>query len=267
MKTYFVDSFTNKVFKGNPAGVCLLTESLSEIQMLNVAKEIGFSETAFVKSLTKENRYSIRFFSPKQEIPLCGHATLAAAKILFTTTDATTATFENVNGVALTVTKSGQQLAMRFPIYETKPTSVPSTMLEALGLQSVVASSYCENTKMIILEIDSAKTLLNLQPDFGALVKSYEGADGVLVTAASDNADFDFHYRYFWPWAGTNEDPVTGVVHTFLTKYWSQRLHKKTLKAFQSSERTGFMTAELHDDHVMIYGTAVIVLEGTFLSY
>jgi predicted PhzF superfamily epimerase YddE/YHI9 len=89
---------------------------------------------------------------------------------------------------------------------------------------------------------------------------------GVLVTAPSKTKDYDFHYRYFWPWAGTNEDPVTGGVQTFLSKYWSEKLNKKRLKAFQSSERTGFMTVELHDNKVLIYGEAVIVLEGNFNS-
>ena len=107
--------------------------------------------------------------------------------------------------------------------------------------------------------------MANLKPDFSELINSYAGINGVLVTAISDSEGFDFHYRYFWPWAGTNEDPVTGGVQTFLAKYWSVRLNKKKMKAFQSSHRTGVMTVELDNDKVLLYGTAVIVFEGDLL--
>ena len=104
--------------------------------------------------------------------------------------------------------------------------------------------------------------LAELRPDFPSLIKSYEGINGVLVTAQSENSDFDFHYRYFWPWAGTNEDPVTGGIQTFLTKYWALKLNKNKLNAFQSSLRTGKMNTELQGDKVFIYGEAVTVFEG-----
>ena len=106
--------------------------------------------------------------------------------------------------------------------------------------------------------------MANLQPDFHALLQSYSGINGILVTAQAIDSGFDFHYRYFWPWTGTNEDPVTGGVQTFLTKYWAMKLGKIRLNAFQSSARTGIMTTELLEECVLIFGEAVIVFEGEF---
>lgn len=113
-----------------------------------------------------------------------------------------------------------------------------------------------------MIEIDNANDLAALTPDFTALEQSYTGINGVLVTSASNIPDIHFCYRYFWPWAGTNEDPVTGGVQTFLTKYWAMKLGKNSLHAFQSSQRTGMMTTVLENDKVFIYGEAVVVFEG-----
>lgn len=266
IKTYFVDSFTAEPFKGNPAGVCMLADDLSSEKMLNIAAEIGFSETAFVKKMDGDGVYSIRYFSPKKEIPLCGHATLAAAKIVFEKTPAVEISFITGENLNLTITKSGDNIVMEFPVYDLTPLTTPLAVLHALGLEAVINTSYNSKTKIILLEIADSDTLAALKPDFNALIHSYQNINGVLVTAASNTESYDFHYRYFWPWAGTNEDPVTGGVQTFLAKYWSMRLNKTKMKAFQSSERTGFMTVELKGDKVLIYGTAVIVLEGELIG-
>jgi len=264
MKTYFVDSFTNEKFKGNPAAVCLPEVELDAALMQNIATEIGFSETAFIKQL-KENTYSIRFFSPKTEIPLCGHATLASSKILFSTTSFDTIKFINYNNVELLIEKEANKIKMQFPVYDTEPTEVPQKLLEALGISEIVAKRYSPTNKIVVIEIESAQKLADLKPDFTALKNSHSGINGVLVTAISDNANFDFHYRYFWPWAGTDEDPVTGGIQTFLTKYWADKLNKNKFNAFQSSVRTGIMSTELVQDKVYILGEAVIVLEGNFV--
>lgn len=264
MKTYFVDSFTDEPFKGNPAGVCFPKENMGNEKMLEIAKEIGFSETAFVTPLDIENTYGISFFSPKKEIPLCGHATLASARILFDTTGANEICFITGEKLELNIRRDGDQIVMVFPVYDTTSLTVPASMLAALGLERVTNTSYSPNNKIIVLEIDSAQTLADLKPDFNALVNSYENINGVLVTSPSGSQDYDFHYRYFWPWAGTNEDPVTGGVQTFLAKYWAQKLKKRRLRAFQSSKRTGFMTVEWKDDNVIIFGKAVILFEGEF---
>jgi predicted PhzF superfamily epimerase YddE/YHI9 len=138
-------------------------------------------------------------------------------------------------------------------------------MTAALGISEIVNKRYSPKNKIILIEIKSAAELANLKPDFAALINSHTGINGVLVTAVSDNETFDFHYRYFWPWAGTNEDPVTGGIQTFLTKYWAQKLNKTKLNAYQSSLRTGSMRTELAEDKVFIFGEAVTVLEGQFI--
>ena len=261
MKIYFVDSFCTEVFKGNPAAVCFVENEIENSIMQKIAMEIGFSETAFIKKI-RENNYSIRFFSPKSEIPLCGHATLAASKIIFDLELVSTITFININNIELLIEKIDSKIKMQFPVYETIEIELPNKLLNALGFSKIIDKRYNENYKIILIEIDSSAVLSLLEPNFEELLKSHSGINGVLVTAISEDKDFDFQYRYFWPWAGTNEDPVTGGVQTFLTKYWAQKLNKTILNAFQSSSRSGTMTTELVDDKVYIYGEAVILLEG-----
>lgn len=263
MKTYFVDSFTNQKFKGNPAAVCIDEIGLDDATMQSIATEIGFSETAFIKWLTN-NTYSIRFFTPKMEISLCGHATLASSKIIFDTTKLQSIIFINCENVELKIGKANDKIVMQFPVYETTEIDAPQSMLDAIGITKTVDTRFSPDRKIILIEINDADTLANLKPDFSALVNSYNGINGVLVTALSNSLDFDFHYRYFWPWAGTNEDPVTGGIQTFLTKYWATKLNKNKLKAFQSSVRTGMMTTELLENKVLIYGEAITVFEGEF---
>ena len=264
MKTYFVDSFTTEKFKGNPAAVCLPDTALDIDTMQKIATEIGFSETAFIQQITG-NTYSIRFFTPKMEISLCGHATLASSKVIFDTTSFDSIKFINCNNVELFIEKVENKIKMQFPVYDTEEIEVPQLTLDALGVYEIVNKRYSPKNKIILLEIESATELANLKPDFAALINSYTGINGVLVTAISDSESFDFHYRYFWPWAGTNEDPVTGGVQTFLTKYWAIKLNKTKLNAYQSSLRTGTMSTELLQDKVCILGEAVTVLEGRFI--
>ncbi len=263
MKTYFVDSFTNQKFKGNPAAVCITEGNLDSTAMQSIATEIGFSETAFIKKIA-DNVYSIRFYTPKQEIPLCGHATLAASKIIFDTTTLENINFINCENVELKIEKKNEKIVMQFPVYETHEIDVPKSILDAIGIDKTINTRFSPKNKIILIEIDDSDILADLKPDFIALINSYSGINGVLVTAQSNNPDFDFHYRYFWPWAGTNEDPVTGGIQTFLTKFWATKLNKNKFKAFQSSLRTGTMATELIQDKVLIYGEAVTVFEGEF---
>jgi PhzF family phenazine biosynthesis protein len=263
MKTYFVDAFTSEPFRGNPAAVCFPETLLDETLMQQIATEIGFSETAFVHPIS-EHEYSIRFFTPKKEIPLCGHATLASARIIFDDSNTFQLCFINIGGIRLDVEKDGDQIKMQFPVYGLENIVVPKPTLDALGIDTIKASAYSANNRIILIEIEGSEKLENLQPDFNALIKSYSGINGVLVTAQAANGLHDFHYRYFWPWAGTNEDPVTGGVQTFLTKYWAEKLHKIRLIAFQSSARTGIMLTEVKGDKVVISGKAIVVMEGMF---
>lgn len=262
MKTFIVDSFTDRPFKGNPAGVCLVDEPLRDETMLHIAQELNLSETAFVRSLEGSGRFSIRYFSPKMEIAICGHATLASGKALFAAYGLAEAHFINIRNTDFEVRTSQDRISMVFPVYDIQPADAPSALLAALGIKAFRNAGYNKETNILLLEIAAASELAGLQPDFAALHRSHNSINGVLVTAPSGGDGYDFHSRYFWPWSGTNEDPVTGGTHTFLAKYWSQRLGKTKMQSFQSSQRSGFMEVELVDDHVLISSQAIIVLEG-----
>ncbi len=264
IETYIIDSFTDEPFKGNPAGVCLMTSDLSVNEMQLIAKELGLSETAFVNKINDGVGFSIRYFSPKMEIPLCGHATLAASKVIFEKEkQKESIRFLNIHGLQLDIQKNGEYIIMEFPIYETEKQAAPNKLLSALGLKKVVNSEYNNETRILLLEIENALELRILSPDFEQLKKSHDSINGVLVTSKSQQPDYDFESRYFWPWSGTNEDPVTGGTHTFLAKYWSRKLGKKKMNSFQCSERTGFMEVELISEEKMtIKSKAQIILRG-----
>lgn len=264
IETYIVDSFTNEPFKGNPAGVCLLPQAIKEEQMLAIAKELGLSETAFIIQLEGDHQYSIRFFSPKMEIPLCGHATLAASKVVFDRDKSLQKIhFVNIQNLDLLIQKDGDNIIMQFPVYDTKPAQAPPALLAALGIKEIINSELNAETNILLLEIEDSQELRELKPDFAALYHSISTVNGVLVTAPSQRKEFDFESRYFWPWSGTNEDPVTGGTHTFLVKYWSERLGKTKMQSFQCSERGGFMEVELKGNNKFtIKSMAQIVLEG-----
>lgn len=263
IETYIVDSFTDTPFKGNPAGVCVLKKALSNELMLAIAKELGLSETAFV-ILLENRQYAIRYFSPVMEIPLCGHATLASAKVLFEKySETTNIHFKNIQGLDLLIKKHGELIEMEFPVYDTVPQKAPNELLRALGINEISNSEFNKETNILLLEIESSEVLEKLTPDFERLKHSHDSINGVLVTALSNRKGFDFESRYFWPWSGTNEDPVTGGTHTFLTKYWSTRLHKKQMKSYQCSERSGFMEVELiNDGKLTIKSEAQIIFKG-----
>lgn len=265
ISTYIVDSFTDATFKGNPAGVCILKSDLPEALMLAIARELGLSETAFIREL-KTGDYSIRYFSPKMEIPLCGHATLAASKVLYERNKRLSEIhFFTAQDLDLLIQKKGHAIVMEFPVYDTSPAEAPKELLLALGIESIINSAYNAETNILMLEIGDPLLLADLEPDFERLKRSHDTINGVLVTAISKKTDYDFESRYFWPWSGTNEDPVTGGTHTFLTKYWSERLGKTKMRSFQCSKRSGFMEVELTNDSKMtIKSMAQIVLQGKF---
>jgi len=266
LQCFVVDAFTDVPFRGNPAGVCLLDEPLSDELMQQVASELNCSETAFVTAIDGGGRFSIRYFSPKQEIPLCGHATLASAKVLLAADGSRELCFVTLHDLELPVRGAGERIEMEFPIYTTRPAEAPEALCAALGLESVLNVAYNEETGILLLEIEETGVLAGLRPDFDALYRSHDAIQGVLVTAASDGEDgHDFHSRYFWPWSGSNEDPVTGGTHTFLAGYWSERLGKSKMSSFQASQRTGSMEVELKAGQLLIRGHAVIVLEGRIL--
>lgn len=269
IKTYIVDSFTDQPFKGNPAGVCVLSQPISDLLMQSIAIELNHSETAFVSPSRDLGEIGIRYFSPKTEIPLCGHATLAAAKVMLEfdlLDDRESVQFRTSENVLLVARRDGDTIEMEFPVYDVEEADVPQRLLDALGVKQCVNSGYNRETKIVLLEIASTDELRSLQPDFAKLVDSHSGIMGVLVTAAASDGVYDFHSRFFWPWSGGDEDPVTGATHTFLAKYWSQRQGKTKMNSFQASARTGSMEVELLDvDRMLIRGRAVMTFQGELL--
>lgn len=262
MRTFIVDAFTDRPFRGNPAAVCLVDVELPDAAMLRIAQELNLAETAFVRALEQPGRFAIRFFSPKQEIPLCGHATLASGRIAFEFLGHAESHFKSAGGLDLVTITTDDAVSMSFPAYTTRPAEAPAGLLAALGLTAIRNAAYNEENRMLLVEIADSGELADLRPDFTALLASHTGINGVVVTAPATAGPYDFHSRYFWPWAGTNEDSATGSTHTFLTGYWAERLGKTKLKSFQASERTGVMDVELRDGRVVITSQAVVVLEG-----
>ena len=173
IETYIVDSFTDTPFKGNPAGVCVLNQSLTNNQMQLIAKELGLSETAFINHSEEQHIYWIRYFSPRMEIPLCGHATLAASKVLFELFPKMDKIhFKTTQGLDLIIKKHREIIEMQFPVYDTIPQKAPLELLKALGLKEVVNSAFNKETNILLLEIESSELLKNLSPNFSALTFS-----------------------------------------------------------------------------------------------
>lgn len=253
-----VDAFTDRPFGGNPAAVCVLDDGRDEQWMQNVAAEMNLAETAFVKR--DGDAWDLRWFTPVIEVELCGHATLATAHALWSDGLAgrdEPIRFRTKSGL-LTCTRRGSLIEMDFPATQPEPTDAPEGLVEALG----AAPSYVGRTifdKFVLVESESV--LRSLRPDFGRL----RGVRmrGVIVTSTSKDRRYDFLSRYFAPAAGIDEDHVTGSAHCCLGPFWSNRLGKSDMTAFQASRRGGVVHVRVAGDRVFLAGQAVTVLEGS----
>ncbi|WP_139957172.1 PhzF family phenazine biosynthesis protein [Flavicella sediminum] len=257
LKLYQIDAFTNTIFSGNPAAVCVLDKWLDEKLMQNIAAENNLSETVFV--VKNNSNYEIRWFTPTVEIDLCGHATLAAAYVLFLYfgIDAYEIVFHSARSGYLPVRKEpNDYFTLNFPtdvLLENK--SVATELANALGCKPL--ETY-RGTSNFMVVLSSQKELEILSPNMLALSKI--DALGVIVTAKGDTVDFVS--RFFAPQSGINEDPVTGSAHTSLIPYWSKKLNKTKLQAKQLSQRTGDLTCTYLGDRVEISGQAVLYMVG-----
>jgi PhzF family phenazine biosynthesis protein len=254
-----VDAFTEEPFKGNPAGVCLLKAPAEAAWMQNVAAEMNLAETAF--PLPEGSAYRLRWFTPKVEVRLCGHATLATAHILWEQgilAPEEEARFETLSGL-LTARREGGDIELNFPSRPVTP-QPPAWAEAAVGALGVKPSFMGMSAEDILIEVANEEGVRSLQPDFATL-KSLP-ARGVIVTSRSADARFDFVSRFFAPAVGVNEDPVTGSSHCVLTPFWSQRLGKASMTAYQASARGGVLKVRLDNDRVRIAGRAVTVIKG-----
>lgn len=257
-----IDAFTNQTFGGNPAATTLVAEFPEDSKMQAIAAEINLSETAFVKPLA-QNHFQLRWFTPIQEVPLCGHATLAMAhylrEIKAIAIDAPVI-FSTLSG-DLQISFEDNLIVMNFPAAFYQPCSARSqqVLADIFGTQLYECLGQSEDYLAVVLE--SEKAVQNFQPPYDHIAQ-LDGF-GFIITAIADTTQpYDFVSRFFAPKVGIPEDPVTGSAHCSLTPYWAKRLHKNTLKAKQLSARTGDLEVSDRDTRVLLKGEAITFLRG-----
>ncbi|MBN2199138.1 MAG: PhzF family phenazine biosynthesis protein [Candidatus Aminicenantes bacterium] len=254
-----VDAFTSRPFRGNPAGVCLLDRPAPASWMKSVAAEMNLSETAFL--LPEKGGFRLRWFTPKLEVNLCGHATLASAHILWEEGIlplGMEARFHTRSGL-LTAARRGGWIELDFPArpVAAAPASWAGGLTEALKAKPLFVGRSVEDA---LVEVDGESRLRALKPDFARLERL--PVRGVIVTARASKRGFDFASRFFAPAVGVNEDPVTGSSHCVLGPFWESRLGKKTMTACQASSRGGVLKVGTAGGRVKIAGQAVTVFRA-----
>jgi len=260
-RIYQVDAFTDRLFRGNPAGVCLLAAAADEKWMQDLAMEMNLSETAFLFPL--EKGFSLRWFTPETEVDLCGHATLASAHVLWESgalDQGSEAVFFTRSG-RLSARKEGEYIILDFPVEPETKSDLPDNLKKSLGVPFVYSG---RNRMDYLVEVDSEDTVKSLRPDL-ELMKKVD-ARGFIVTSRSSNPEYDFVSRFFAPGLGVPEDPVTGSAHCCLGPYWQRILGKSELRAFQASKRGGFLKVRVKGDRVYIGGKAVTVFSAEMFN-
>lgn len=257
LNVQFINAFTDVIFKGNSAAVIIIDEWLADNVMQSIATENNLSETAFVKPLSKE-RFEIRWFSPITEIDFCGHATLAASFVIFSSDPS----LENITfstkavGELIVSEQAGNYIQMSFPnLSPSILSNIPDLLLKGLSI----------TPKEVLLSEQAYFVIYDDESDVRSVVSNNEllkelSPYDVVVTAPS--AEYDFVSRYFWPANGGDEDPVTGSIHAGLAPYWSEKLNKNELVCFQASKRGGVLKCKIENDRVLVSGKAVKYLEG-----
>ena len=258
LKIYQVDAFTNTVFKGNSAAVIILEDWIEEDIMQEIAIENNLSETAFAKKC-EHDVYEIRWFSPIKEIDFCGHATLASAFILFKENiSLKQITFKAKAVGSLKVRQlEDEYIEMIFP--NRKPEKVNIIPKELIKGLSIKPKDVLVNQQTYFIVYPNEEDVYNIEVNLEE-IKKLAPLD---VTITSSSTEYDFISRYFWPANGGIEDPVTGSMHTGLAPLWAQRLNKKDLLAYQASSRGGILKCKVDEEQVVIFGQAVLYLEGT----
>jgi PhzF family phenazine biosynthesis protein len=253
---YQVDAFAARPFSGNPAAVVVLPEFLDDVAMQRIAAENNLAETAFL--VREGDNYKLRWFTPTVEVPLCGHATLASSWVVTERLDPgrSQIVFHTRSG-ELTVTRAGANFVMDFPARTNTPVAEPPQLASALGARPLEVLHDGFN---FVAVLESAKVVRELAPDIAA-IRSLEGVVGAIVTAAGDNG-YDCVSRYFAPQKGIDEDPVTGGAHCALTPFWTHRLGKSEINAYQASSRGGAMRCRIKGDRVELEGACIFYMEG-----
>jgi PhzF family phenazine biosynthesis protein len=260
LKLLQIDAFTSDAFKGNPAAVCFMDGVRDDHWMANVAAEMNLAETAFLTR--SDGDWDLRWFTPTVEVDLCGHATLASAHAIWSENISSDALlrFHTRSGV-LTAKHDGDMIELDFPAKRDESIAAPAGLLDALGVSS--ASYIGRNQFDYIVELPSEADVRALKPDHGVLRQL--PVRGVIVTSRG-TGDYDFISRFFAPGSGVDEDPVTGSSHCCLTPYWSERLGKSEMRAYQASPRGGAIRVRLDGDRVKLAGHAVTVFRAELLA-
>ena len=252
---YQIDAFTDKLFSGNPAAVIPLDAWIDDKLMQQIAEENNLAETVFF--VPKSDGFHIRWFTPELEIDLCGHATLAAAFVLFEMLgyQKNTITFYSKSGL-LKVSRDGAYIAMDFPSWKPERlTDYPEELIKGLGITGHLG---VYKNRDYIIELETEKDVIAIRPDFNLLNKI--DVIGIIVTAPGINCDFVS--RFFAPNCGVPEDPVTGSAHSQLIPFWSEKLNKHKLHALQLSKRGGALWCEQKGDRVIMKGKGVFYMKG-----
>ncbi|NXY15355.1 PBLD protein, partial [Atrichornis clamosus] len=280
---FTVDAFTNRPFAGNPAAVCLLENDLDEDLHQKIATEMNLSETAFIRKLkpgddfTKSSCFGLRWFTPANEVPLCGHATLASAAVLFHIQ-------KNTNSVITFVTLSGElkarqvkdHIVLDLPLYTAYPQVSQNFIHDRLSRKAAIGDlvvqdlRYCPGTKNLLVRLSDTyerSVLEELKVGAQGFLSAEKTGKvkGLILTLKGNSSGkgYDFYSRYFAPWYGVLEDPVCGSAHAVLSSYWSEQLGKKEMLAFQCSRRGGELKISLRNDgRVDIAGQTAVVLKG-----
>ncbi len=263
IRIHHVDAFADEPFRGNPAGVCPLDRWLPDATMQAIAAEMNLAETAFF--VPSPNGYHIRWFTPTVEVPLCGHATLASAAVIFRDLRPgdSRVTFDSLSG-PLEVARDGDLLELDFPARPPRPAAVPEELPAILGAQPVgviEADAVTRINRFAIFE--EAATVRKLVPDLARLAALPPGVLAVTAPGTGEDSDVDYIVRFFAPGIGIPEDPVTGGIQTTLVPYWAARLGKSRMRVRQVSRRQGELIVTDRGERVGIAGRAVFVVDGT----
>ena len=253
MRQYVVDAFTDRVFGGNPAAVCVMERWLSEELMMDIARENNLSETAF--AVPEGNSFRLRWFTPGREIDLCGHATLATAYVIsrYVRPEPSTIDFETLSGT-LIVEKKGELFEMDFPAYDLKPVTLTDEMADAIGVMPKEA--YMGRDLLCVL--DSEAAVRDLTPNMDKLLN----LDGLLLHVTAQGTDYDCVSRSFAPKLNVPEDPVCGSGHCHILPYWAKVTGKSELVAYQASRRGGVLYGRISGSRVKLAGKAVLYSES-----
>lgn len=256
---YQVDAFADVAFKGNPAGVMILDKLPSDAWMQSMAMEMNLSETAYV-SPNAQAGFDIRYFTPTVEIPLCGHATLASAHIMYQlgVVSADAIIKFSAKGGDLSISKDDDYIVMTFPKYSLSKIDVPSEFKKAVGFEPI--DFYESDNNWLVAIAESQKDIERCSPNFEVLKQN--GLGHLMITSEGKHENVDFVVRCFAPMAGINEDPVTGSAHCALTPLWANRLRKTSMVSHQISKRGGVLLVTLKDNNVEIKGQALTVFEA-----